>query len=56
MPLYIRFTFTMAHRERNEAFNLHAIQVEKDEGASKSYKWTCKYCGKGYTSGVTRLF
>ena len=42
-------------REKHEAFNLHAIHVEKDPGKSKSYRWTCKYCGKQYISGSTRL-
>ena len=41
-------------REMNDAFKSHAIHVEKGDGKSKSYKWTCKYCGKSYSS-VTRL-
>ena len=42
-------------KEKHEAFNLHAIHVEKDTKKSNSHHWTCKYCGKRYTSGATRL-
>ena len=42
-------------RDKNEAFRLHCIHVEKDPKKSNSHIWTCKYCGKRYTSGATRL-
>ena len=42
-------------RDKHEAFDLHAIHVEKDTKKSNSHHWTCKYCGKRYTSGATRL-
>ena len=42
-------------KEKHEAFDLHAINVEKDTKKSNSHHWQCKYCGKQYTSGATRL-
>ncbi|KAH6555369.1 hypothetical protein KP509_1Z261600 [Ceratopteris richardii] len=42
-------------REKHEAFDLHCVGVEKDTKKSNSHHWTCKYCGKRYTSGATRL-
>ncbi|KAH6557929.1 hypothetical protein KP509_1Z085900 [Ceratopteris richardii] len=43
-------------RDKHEAFELHCVGVEKDTKKSNSHHWTCKYCGKRYTSGATRLF
>ena len=42
-------------KEKHEAFELHAINVERDPKKSNSHIWTCKYCLKTYTSGATRL-
>ena len=42
-------------KEKHEAFDLHAINVEKDTKKCNSHHWQCKYCGKQYTSGATRL-
>ncbi|KAH7290338.1 hypothetical protein KP509_30G043200 [Ceratopteris richardii] len=42
-------------KDKHEAFTLHCIGVEKDTKKSNSHHWTCKYCGKRYTSGATRL-
>ncbi|KAH6558235.1 hypothetical protein KP509_1Z073100 [Ceratopteris richardii] len=42
-------------RDKHEAFELHCVGVEKDTKKSNSHHWTCKYCGKRYTSGATRL-
>ncbi|KAH7293828.1 hypothetical protein KP509_28G044500 [Ceratopteris richardii] len=42
-------------RDKHEAFELHCVGVEKDTKKSNSHHWTCKYCGKRYTSGTTRL-
>ncbi|KAH7299309.1 hypothetical protein KP509_24G004800 [Ceratopteris richardii] len=42
-------------REKHVAFDLHCVGVEKDTKTSNSHHWTCKYCGKRYTSGATRL-
>ncbi|KAH7428106.1 hypothetical protein KP509_10G076100 [Ceratopteris richardii] len=42
-------------KDKHEAFTLHCIGVKKDTKKSNSHHWTCKYCGKRYTSGATRL-
>ncbi|KAH7387215.1 hypothetical protein KP509_16G011100 [Ceratopteris richardii] len=42
-------------KDKHEAFTLHCIGVEKDTKKSNSHHWTCKYCGKRYSSGATRL-
>ncbi|KAH7416170.1 hypothetical protein KP509_14G078700 [Ceratopteris richardii] len=42
-------------RYKHEAFELHCVGVEKDTKKSNSHHWTCKYCGKRYTSWATRL-
>ncbi|KAH7437282.1 hypothetical protein KP509_05G064000 [Ceratopteris richardii] len=42
-------------RDKHEAFDLHCVGVEKGTKKSNSHHWTCKYCGKLYTSGATRL-
>ncbi|KAH7287025.1 hypothetical protein KP509_32G033700 [Ceratopteris richardii] len=42
-------------KDKHEGFTLHCIGVEKDTKKSNSHHWTCKYCGKRYTSGATRL-
>ncbi|KAH7439143.1 hypothetical protein KP509_04G047200 [Ceratopteris richardii] len=42
-------------RDKHEAFELHCVGVEKDTKKSNSHHWTCKYYGKRYTSGATRL-
>ena len=42
-------------KDKHEAFDLHAINVERDTKKSNSHVWTCKYCLKTYTSGSTRL-
>ncbi len=42
-------------RDKNINFDKHTINVAPDEKRSNSHHWTCKYCGKSYTSGATRL-
>ena len=42
-------------REKNKNFDKHTINVTSDEKRSNSHHWTCKYCGKSYTSGATLL-
>ena len=40
---------------KHEAFALHTVNNEKLPGSSGSWRWECKYCGRVYTSSVTRL-
>ena len=44
-----------AGRERHEAYDLHCTNVTPTNDRTKSYHWTCKYCGTTKTSSATRL-
>ena len=42
-------------REKNPLWEAHTSLFLPTNNKSKSYEWTCKYCGKVTTSSLTRL-
>ena len=42
-------------REKNPTWEAHASHFAPTNNKNKSYEWTCKYCGKTTSSGLTRF-
>ncbi|MCO5550605.1 hypothetical protein L7F22_004093 [Adiantum nelumboides] len=42
-------------KERNTSWEAHAIHVKPSSGKTKCFDWTCRYCGKSTSSGLTRF-